>query len=139
MDRPTRRTSSTVQSRMSLVHETSYTRTPKHRTSICAIMTRKRGHFSKIGAKSVGYRSTTCWIAILLVSTLFVRMLYLLCVCIFIYFSDGALAIVASFFARVLVKIITDYTGCIHFRHPYVGERAKRASRENENEKKNDK
>jgi len=38
---------------------------------------------------------------------------------------DGALAIVMSFIQRVLVKIIADYTGCIHYRHPYVGELAK--------------
>ena len=31
---------------------------------------------------------------------------------------DGALAIIMSFFERVLVKIIVDYTGCLHFRHP---------------------
>ena len=40
---------------------------------------------------------------------------------------EGKLAIVVAFFDHVLVKIITDYTGCHHFRHPYVGERAKRA------------
>ena len=32
---------------------------------------------------------------------------------------DGALAIIVSFFDCVLVKIIADYTGCLHFRHPY--------------------
>jgi len=26
---------------------------------------------------------------------------------------------VASFFARVVAKIVVDFTGCIHFRHPY--------------------
>ena len=31
---------------------------------------------------------------------------------------DGVLAIIMSFFERVLVKIIVDYTGCLHFRHP---------------------
>jgi len=33
---------------------------------------------------------------------------------------DGALAIVGSFFERIIVKVIADYTGCLHFRHPYV-------------------
>ena len=40
---------------------------------------------------------------------------------------DGALAIIGSFFERVLAKVIVDYTGCLHFRHPYVGERASRS------------
>ena len=31
---------------------------------------------------------------------------------------DGALAIVMSFVNRVIVKIIVDYTGCLHYRHP---------------------
>jgi len=32
---------------------------------------------------------------------------------------DGALAIVVSFLERFLLKMITDYTGCLHMRHPY--------------------
>ena len=44
---------------------------------------------------------------------------------------DGALAIVGSSVVRFLVKIVADYTGCLHFRHSYVGERA---NRENEND-----
>jgi len=51
---------------------------------------------------------------------------------------DGALAIIVSFVERFAAKIIVDFTGCLHFRHPYVGERAKRASRENENEERSD-
>ena len=51
---------------------------------------------------------------------------------------DGVLAIVVPSVQRVLVKIIVDYTGCLHFRHPYVGERAKRASRENKNEERSE-
>jgi len=27
--------------------------------------------------------------------------------------------LIVSFFARVLVKVIVDFTGCLHFRHPY--------------------
>ena len=55
----------------------------------------------------------------------------------FFYFMklDGALAIVLSFVERFAAKIIVDFTGCLHFRHPYVGERA---SRENENEERSD-
>ena len=31
---------------------------------------------------------------------------------------DGALAIILSFIERICVKIIVDYTGCLHMRHP---------------------
>ena len=31
---------------------------------------------------------------------------------------DGALAIFISIIKRVLVKVVTDYTGCLQFRHP---------------------
>ena len=39
----------------------------------------------------------------------------------FIYWMplQGAIAIIASFLCRVFAKIIVDYTGCVHFRHPY--------------------
>ena len=46
---------------------------------------------------------------------------------------DGILAVIISLLARVLVKVIAAFTGCLHMRHPYVGERA---SRENENVRK---
>ena len=35
------------------------------------------------------------------------------------YRLEGAIAILCSFFERVCVKIIMDYTGCLHLRHPY--------------------
>ena len=31
----------------------------------------------------------------------------------------GVLAIIVSFLCRIFVKVIVDYTGCVHFRHPY--------------------
>ena len=31
---------------------------------------------------------------------------------------DALFAIISSSVVRVLVKIIVDYSGCIHFRHP---------------------
>jgi len=43
----------------------------------------------------------------------------------------GAVAIVGSFWARVVVKILVDFSGCLHFRHPYVAsERSEVAVRE---------
>ena len=38
----------------------------------------------------------------------------------FLYFFrvEGVMAIVSSFWTRSLVKIIADFTGCLHFRHP---------------------
>ena len=32
---------------------------------------------------------------------------------------SGVLAVVVSFATRIAVKIIVDFSGCIHFRHPY--------------------
>ena len=32
---------------------------------------------------------------------------------------DGLLGVISSFLEKVSVKIIMDYTGCLHFRHPY--------------------
>ena len=31
---------------------------------------------------------------------------------------EGALGVILSFFVRILVKVIVDFTGCLHFRHP---------------------
>jgi len=31
---------------------------------------------------------------------------------------DGEIAIILAFLVRFLVKVIVDYTGCLHFRHP---------------------
>ena len=31
---------------------------------------------------------------------------------------DGFLALVIAFFTRILVKIIVDFSGCLHMRHP---------------------
>jgi len=31
---------------------------------------------------------------------------------------DEALAIILSFFERIVAKIIVDFSGCLHFRHP---------------------
>ena len=31
----------------------------------------------------------------------------------------GILAIICAFISRIFVKIIVDFTGCVHFRHPY--------------------
>ena len=33
---------------------------------------------------------------------------------------DGILAIIGSFVQRIGVKIVVDFSGCWHFRHPYV-------------------
>jgi len=33
--------------------------------------------------------------------------------------QNGATAIFGSVFARLVVKVIVDFSGCIHFRHPY--------------------
>ena len=33
--------------------------------------------------------------------------------------GDGILGASVSFFMRVLVKVIVDFSGCVHFRHPY--------------------
>jgi len=32
---------------------------------------------------------------------------------------DGVLSIVVAFAARIIVKLIVDFSGCIHFRHPF--------------------
>ena len=32
---------------------------------------------------------------------------------------EGVLGVFGSFLVRVLVKVIADFTGCVHFRHPY--------------------
>jgi len=34
------------------------------------------------------------------------------------YWAPGT-PLIGSFFARIVVKIVTDFTGCLHFRHPY--------------------
>jgi len=31
---------------------------------------------------------------------------------------SGVRAVVFGFFVRIIVKIIVDYSGCLHFRHP---------------------
>ena len=39
----------------------------------------------------------------------------------FYWFSrvEGFFAVIMAFFQRFFVKIIVDFTGCLHFRHPY--------------------
>ena len=32
---------------------------------------------------------------------------------------DGIFGILISFLQRVCVKLITDYCGCLHYRHPF--------------------
>ena len=32
---------------------------------------------------------------------------------------DGSLGVALSFFNRVVVKVIVDFSGCLHLRHPY--------------------
>jgi len=46
----------------------------------------------------------------------------------FIYWVpvDGGLMIACSFLSRFVTKTVVDYTGMLHMRHPYVGERAVR-------------
>ena len=31
---------------------------------------------------------------------------------------EGSAGVIVSFFARVLVKVVADFSGCIHCRHP---------------------
>jgi len=47
----------------------------------------------------------------------------------------GVIAILIAIVARFMSKIVADYSGFMHMRHPYVGERA---SRENEKEERID-
>ena len=48
-------------------------------------------------------------------------LLYKVARCDYYYWMPlrGILAVTVSFLCRVFVKVITDYTGCVHFRHPY--------------------
>ena len=32
---------------------------------------------------------------------------------------DGVVGVILSFLLRVLAKVIVDFTGCVHFRHPF--------------------
>jgi hypothetical protein len=40
----------------------------------------------------------------------------------FIYWiplEEGLWNLVVSFLIRIVVKVVVDFTGCVHFRHPY--------------------
>ena len=32
---------------------------------------------------------------------------------------EGVFGVILSFFVRVIVKVVVDFTGCLQFRHPY--------------------
>jgi len=32
---------------------------------------------------------------------------------------EGAGGVILSFFARVILKVVVDFSGCVHFRHPF--------------------
>ena len=32
---------------------------------------------------------------------------------------EGVLGVILSALERVFVKVVVDFTGCVHFRHPY--------------------
>ena len=32
---------------------------------------------------------------------------------------EGVLGVFGSFLVRVFVKVVVDFTGCVHFRHPF--------------------
>ena len=42
--------------------------------------------------------------------------------------DNGFVSLVMSFLERTLVKVITDLSGCLHFRHPYVASERSEAS-----------
>ena len=42
------------------------------------------------------------------------------------------IGVVISVFARIIVQAVVAFSGCIHLRHPYVGERASREERSDE-------